>query len=65
MKNYTAVDIWSIERAERQYGSGNVYFSKEIHRTKSGTREVKVGFKGVEEVKKVELYINSLKASSG
>ena len=65
VKTYVAGDIGSIERTERPDGSGNLFFSKEIHRTKNGTREVKVGFTGVEEVKKVEVYLNSLKASRG
>ncbi len=65
IKNYSPGDIGNIERTEKQDGSGNLYFSTETRRTKNGSREVKVGFKGIEEVKIAESYINKLKASKG
>ncbi|NOQ35400.1 MAG: hypothetical protein GQ569_05830 [Methylococcaceae bacterium] len=61
VKSYAPEEIGHIERIEEQDGSGNLYFATEQYATKRGTREVKVGFLGISDVKMAETRLVTLK----
>lgn len=61
VKSYAPKEIGRIERTEKKDGSGNLYFAKEQMRTNHGSREIKLGFLGINDVKIAESRINRLK----
>ena len=62
--NFAPDDIGTVERTEKPDGSGHLYFSSEIKHGQRGQHRIRTGFRGIQDVRTAETFINNLKSAN-